>query len=255
MVAGTSGQVVIAKFDTEVLDGPLKVTSMNIVNDRDGFVWKGHNQLTPKQGNIHQTRGFQAKSVLQLHPPAVATCCILQADWGLVAAGTVHRLLLLDYIKDKPVMVKCTLNPNDLTAAGDTPIFRRKSFKKPLRESFRRLKKGRSTRRNANKEESKQTPATSPPGRKPPAAEEPVNPLDPKPVERQIEAHPADDSMGSFIRCLYFARTFLVSVQDTNPTLWADTNNGTVYAFTIMAFCFKTRNGRRNLSFSQRNSA
>lgn len=30
-------------------------------------------------------------------------------------------------------------------------------------------------------------------------------------MERQIEARPADDSMGSFVRCLYFARTFLVS--------------------------------------------
>lgn len=39
----------------------------------------------------------------------------------------------------------------DLSGAGDTPISRRKSFKKSLRESFRRLRKGRSQRRtNAN---------------------------------------------------------------------------------------------------------
>lgn len=50
VVAGTAGQVIIAKFDTEVLDGPLKVVPMNIVSDRDGFVWKGHNQLAPKTG-------------------------------------------------------------------------------------------------------------------------------------------------------------------------------------------------------------
>lgn len=50
VVAGTAGHVVIAKFDTEVLDGELKVTTMNIVSDRDGFVWKGHDQLSPKQG-------------------------------------------------------------------------------------------------------------------------------------------------------------------------------------------------------------
>lgn len=97
----------------------------------------------------------------------------------------------------------------DLTGAGDTPISRRKSFKKSLRESFRRLRKGRSQRR-ANKEEAKQpvTTTTSPQRR---LTEENTNPLDPKPVERQIEARPADDSMGSFVRCLYFARTFLVS--------------------------------------------
>lgn len=51
-VAGTAGHVVIAKFDTEVLDAELKVTTMNIVNDRDGFVWKGHDQLSPKLGSL-----------------------------------------------------------------------------------------------------------------------------------------------------------------------------------------------------------
>lgn len=35
----------------------------------------------------------------------------------------------------------------DLTGAGET-LSRRKSFKKTLRESFRRLRKGRSTRNN-----------------------------------------------------------------------------------------------------------
>lgn len=234
VVSGTAGQTIIAKFDTEVLEGPLKVSSMNIVSDRDGFVWKGHAQLSPKQGTIAQPRGFQANAVLQVHPPAAITCCVLQADWGLVAVGTAHGLALLDYIKNKPILVKCTLNPNDLTGSGDTPISRRKSFKKSLRESFRRLRKGRSQRRNANKDEAKQT-VTSPPARKTTTAttEENFNPLEAKPVERQIEARPADDSMGSFVRCLYFARTFLVSVQNTNPTLWAATNSGTVYAFTI----------------------
>ncbi|XP_074039294.1 LLGL domain-containing protein l(2)gl isoform X1 [Leptinotarsa decemlineata] len=232
VVAGTAGQVVIAKFDTEVLDVPLKVSSMNIVSDRDGFVWKGHGQLSPKQGILHQPRGFQATSILQLHPPAAVTSCVMQADWGLVAAGTAHGLALLDYVKNKPIMVKCTLNPNDLTGAGDTPISRRKSFKKSLRESFRRLRRGRSTRRNANKDDGKQTATTSPPSRRLPDSDDLS--LESKPIERQIEARQTDDSMGSFVRCLYFARTFLVSVQNTNPTLWAGTNNGTVYAFTIV---------------------
>ncbi|XP_050298869.1 lethal(2) giant larvae protein homolog 1 [Anthonomus grandis grandis] len=228
-VAGTAGQVIIAKFDTEVLDGPLKVVSMNIVSDRDGFVWKGHSQLAPRTGNIHQVRGFQATTLLQLHPPAAVTSAVLHADWGLVAAGTAHGLALLDYIKSKPVIVKCTLNPNDLTGQGDAAISRRKSFKKSLRESFRRLRKGRSTR---GPKEDKQTQPTSPPTRKPPEGD--VSPLDAKPIERQIEARPVEDSMGSFVRCLYFARTFLINVQNTVPTLWAGTNNGTVYAFTII---------------------
>ncbi|CAH1129271.1 unnamed protein product [Ceutorhynchus assimilis] len=229
-IAGTAGQVIIAKFDTEVLEGPLKVVTMNIVSDRDGFVWKGHSQLAPKTGNIRQVRGFQATTLLQLHPPAAVTCAVLHADWGLVAAGTAHGLALLDYIKNKPVVVKCTLNPNDLTGQGDAPISRRKSFKKSLRESFRRLRKGRSTR---HAKEDKQTPPA--PVRKTPVSEQgDINPIEAKPVERQIEARPVEDSIGSFVRCLYFARTFLINVQNTVPTLWAGTNNGTVYAFTII---------------------
>ncbi|XP_066246031.1 lethal(2) giant larvae protein homolog 1 isoform X2 [Euwallacea similis] len=252
VVAGTAGQVIVSKFDTEILDGPLKVVPMNIVSDRDGFVWKGHNQLAPKTGDIRQSRGFQATTLLQLHPPAAVTSAVLHADWGLVAAGTAHGLALLDYVKNKPVLFKCTLNPNDLTGQGDTPISRRKSFKKSLRESFRRLRKGRSTRHNKedkqvsrkpnhNNKSSKysiiKTPVvTSPPTRKPPVSEQggDFNPLDAKPVERQIEARPVEDTMGSFVRCLYFARTFLINVQNTVPTLWAGTNNGTVYAFTII---------------------
>jgi len=38
------------------------------------------------------------------------------------------------------------VNVTDLSGAGDAPISRRKSFKKSLRESFRRLRKGRSAR-------------------------------------------------------------------------------------------------------------
>ncbi|KAK4874231.1 hypothetical protein RN001_013591 [Aquatica leii] len=235
VVAGTAGHLVIAKFDTEVLSSELKVTTMNIVSDRDGFVWKGYDQLTPRSGELHQPRGFQAMSILQLHPPAAITCCTLQADWGLIAAGTAHGLSLFDYKKHKPVFVKCTLNPNDLTGTGDTPISRRKSFKKSLRESFRRLRKGRSTRRN---NPTVATSSPTPPQAGSPASrnlssDENFSPLESKPVERQIEARPVDDSMGSMVRCLYFARTFIISVQNTTPTLWAGTNNGTVYVFTI----------------------
>lgn len=98
-----------------------------------------------------------------------------------------------------------------MTGAGDTPISRRKSFKKSLRESFRRLRKGRSTRR-ANAATEKPASNTSPPSRKLPTDDsQAFNPLEAKPVERQIEARAVDDGMGSIVRCLYFARTFIVS--------------------------------------------
>jgi hypothetical protein len=38
-----------------------------------------------------------------------------------------------------------------------------------------------------------------------------LSPLEAKPVERQVEARPVDDSLGSMVRCLYFAKTFLIT--------------------------------------------
>lgn len=65
-----------------------------------------------KLGEIRQNRGFQGNAVLQLYPPAAVTCVVVRADWGLLAAGTAHGLALFDYQRQKPVLVKCTLNPN-----------------------------------------------------------------------------------------------------------------------------------------------
>ncbi|XP_043508868.1 lethal(2) giant larvae protein homolog 1-like isoform X2 [Frieseomelitta varia] len=235
VVAGTAGHVITAVISTEPINKQIKAVTMNIVNDRDGFVWKGHDHLPARTTNISFAVGFQPQNLLQLYPPAAVTALAVHSEWGLLAAGTAHGLAVFDYTRAKAVSVKCTLNPNDLSGAGDTPISRRKSFKKSLRESFRRLRKGRSQRRtNATSptrtttlEKKKETSsiASSPSGD--------FSPVELKPVERQVEARPIDDVLGSMVRCLYFARSYIISMQNTTPTLWAGTNNGTVYVFTL----------------------
>ncbi|XP_012234914.1 lethal(2) giant larvae protein homolog 1 isoform X1 [Linepithema humile] len=236
VIAGTAGHVITAIISSEPVNKEIKAVTMNIVNDRDGFVWKGHDHLPPRTTSISFAAGFQPQSLLQLYPPAAATALALHSEWGLLAAGTAHGLAVFDYTRAKAVSVKCTLNPNDLSGSGDTPISRRKSFKKSLRESFRRLRKGRSQRRtnassptrNTAPEKKKENPsvASSPSGDLSP-------PVELKPVERQVEARPVDDALGSMVRCLYFARSYIISLQNTTPTLWAGTNNGTVYVFTL----------------------
>ncbi|KAG5308084.1 L2GL protein, partial [Acromyrmex insinuator] len=233
VVAGTAGHIITATISSEPINKEIKAVIMNIVNDRDGFVWKGHDHLPPRTTSISFAVGFQPQSLLQLYPPAAVTALALHSEWGLLAAGTAHGLAVFDYIRSKSVSVKCTLNPNDLSGAGDTPISRRKSFKKSLRESFRRLRKGRSQRRantnsptrNPAPEKKKDSVASSPSGD--------PSPTELKPVERQVEARPVDDALGSMVRCLYFARSYIISLQNTTPTLWAGTNNGTVYVFTL----------------------
>ncbi|XP_051174479.1 lethal(2) giant larvae protein homolog 1 isoform X1 [Leptopilina boulardi] len=234
IIAGTAGHVITASISPEAINKEIKAVTMNVVNDRDGFTWKGHDHLPPRTTSISFAVGFQPQTLLQLYPPAAITALALQSEWGLIAAGTAHGLALFDYIRAKAVNVKCTLNPNDLSGSGDTPISRRKSFKKSLRESFRRLRKGRSQRRtntsspNTAQEKKKETPTI---------ISSPSVELSPgeaiKSVERQVEARPVDDALGSMVRCLYFARSYIISMQNTTPTLWAGTNNGTVYVFTL----------------------
>uniref|UniRef100_A0A0A1XSU4 Lethal(2) giant larvae protein n=1 Tax=Zeugodacus cucurbitae TaxID=28588 RepID=A0A0A1XSU4_ZEUCU len=218
IVGGTAGQIVIANFDNGESDGAaLKASSMNLVSDRDGFVWKGHDQLTVRPNLLEPDAepvgdaGVEITGVLQVLPPASITCLALEANWGLVAGGTAHGLVLFDFNTFLPVFHRCTLNPNDLTGAGEQ-LSRRKSFKKSLRESFRKLRKGRSTRNNPS-----QVPTT----------------LEARPIERQVEARSTDDGMGSMVRCLQFAKTFITNVNITSPTLWSATNSSTVSVFLL----------------------
>ncbi|XP_017110995.1 lethal(2) giant larvae protein isoform X1 [Drosophila elegans] len=218
IVGGTAGQIVIADFNDAPEKVPLKYCSMNLVSDRDGFVWKGHDQLNVRAKLLESdaspitVNGVNITGVLQVLPPASITCMALEANWGLVSGGTAHGLVLFDFRNFVPVFHRCTLNPNDLTGAGEQ-LSRRKSFKKSLRESFRKLRKGRSTRNNP----SNQVPTT----------------LEARPVERQIEARCADDGLGSMVRCLLFAKTYVTNVNITSPTLWSATNASTVSVFLL----------------------
>lgn len=54
------------------------------------------------------------------------------------------------------INIKFCIFITDLTGTSDTPISRRKSFKKSLRESFRRLRRRRSERRKAAEEKAKE---------------------------------------------------------------------------------------------------
>uniref|UniRef100_U5EW29 Lethal(2) giant larvae protein n=1 Tax=Corethrella appendiculata TaxID=1370023 RepID=U5EW29_9DIPT len=233
VIAGTAGNVVLGNFDEQNEDlAPIKAVKMDLVSDRDSFVWKGHGALNLKQRLSEEPAHFDGinfTNLIQIHPPAAITCIALQSKWNLVAAGTAHGLILYDFNSQQPVLRKCTLNPNDLTGAGET-LSRRKSFKKTLRESFRRLRKGRSTRNNPN------TQAASP--------------TDARPVERQIEARPVDDGMGSMVRCLTFAQTYITNLNAPVATLWSGTNSSCVSIF-ILNFPQKQNNNNETNDVQQ----
>ncbi len=112
VVAGTAGQVVVLNFEREEREVELKTIVVNIVSDRDNFIWKGHEALKVKDGQTKYSGGFQPSSVMQLHPPAASTALAIHSEWQLVSAGTAHGLGVYDYSQKKEVTTKCTLNPN-----------------------------------------------------------------------------------------------------------------------------------------------
>jgi lethal(2) giant larvae protein len=148
VVGGTAGQVIIMEFSSEARDIEIdvKAANVNVISDRDNYTWKGHKALPVNEGDMKFAAGFQPQCVMQLAPPAAITALALHAEWQLVAAGTAHGYGVFDYCRRREVFTKCTLSPQDLSGTGESQMSRRKSFKKSLRESFRRLRNRRSQR-------------------------------------------------------------------------------------------------------------
>ncbi|KAL5019307.1 hypothetical protein ScPMuIL_005029 [Solemya velum] len=237
VIAGTAGQIMVMQMDREERELEIKPVTINIVGDRDGFVWKGHQALEGREGDVKFAIGYQPTSLMQLSPPAACTALAFHSEWCLLGAGTAHGFAVFDYLQKKEVTSRCTLNPS---GTSDTPMSRRKSLKKSLRESFRRLRRRRSERRRTAEDKSKTGIEQSPKAEKgatggsaSPATPRGTTPSpEHRPVERQVEARPADDSISSMVRSLYFADTFVVH-GSTNPSLWVGTNGGHVYIYNM----------------------
>ncbi|KAL1453315.1 hypothetical protein WDU94_007463 [Cyamophila willieti] len=111
LVAGTAGHVILAKLNTKsATDVNVKIATMNIVSDRDSFVWKGHAKLGVKHavggasgGKDQQGpskavlksvgAGYQPSALLQLHPPAAVTALILHTEWGSGNPGVSEQVM------------------------------------------------------------------------------------------------------------------------------------------------------------------
>ncbi|XP_059835655.1 lethal(2) giant larvae protein homolog 1 [Hypanus sabinus] len=230
VVAGTAGQVIVMEFNDEKSERKISVSTVDLLQDREGFTWKGHDRLSPKDGLISFVGGFQPSFLVQCIPPAAVTAVALHTEWQLVAFGTSHGFGIFDYHRQQPVLARCTLHPND-SLAMEGPLSRVKSLKKSLRQSFRRIRKSRVS--------GKKRPSSSSPTSKIQEANaklaEQDGPCDVEvtPVQRRIEPRSADDSLSGVVRCLYFADTFLRDATHHGPTLWAGTNAGSVYAYAL----------------------
>lgn len=268
MIAGTAGQVLIMSLNDqarELLYSQIQPHKINIMNAspevESHFVWKGHEPLltrgvmspgtapSPSTGLLKLSPGYQLHALIQLYPPTTVSALALNTEWQLVGMGTANGFALYDYCHMKDLLIRCTLdpsmlpNPND---SGNGGISRRKSLKKSLRESFRKLRRGRSQKQpNPNKQ------ATMRPGASNPIAGKMqtmrlesggvvTSDLDEmaehRPIERQVESRefkPVDDIPPSVVRYMYFVRTYITNGQQQTNSLWIGTNTGIVYIYAL----------------------
>lgn len=83
VIAGTAGQVLVLQMEREEREYETSSNTMNIVSDRDNFVWKGHEALKPRDGEVKYTAGFQPTAIIQLYPPAACTALAFHSEWQL----------------------------------------------------------------------------------------------------------------------------------------------------------------------------
>lgn len=189
------------------------------------------------------------------------------------AAGTAHGFTIFNYKQNRILAAKCTLDPNALgnappvpSSTGESTLIRGRSLKKSLRESFRRLRKGRTIKKATMMLTPKRTDESHPLSSTNMHLEEVIR----VPVERQVEFRefkPVDDQVASMVRCLYFAKTYLNSgkilqikidffnffndllcytVNDRTRSLWAGTNGGHVYVYSITGSDVQSANTQMN---------
>ncbi|KAA8584876.1 hypothetical protein FQN60_003570, partial [Etheostoma spectabile] len=225
VVAGTAGQVIVLGLSDERSDHLVDVSVVDLLQDREGFTWKGHERLEPRLKPAPFPPGFQPLVLVQCLPPASVTAVALHAEWNLISFGTSHGFGLFDYHRRNAVLARCTLHPND-SLAMEGPLSRVKSLKKSLRQSFRRIRKSRVSGK-------KRTITTTPTSKVQEANAALAEQEDVAPIQRRIEPRSADDSLSGVVRCLCFADTFLRDGTHHGPTLWAGTNSGSVYAYAL----------------------
>ncbi|XP_075033942.1 LLGL scribble cell polarity complex component 2 isoform X2 [Mixophyes fleayi] len=223
-VAGTAGQILVLELNDEAAQQVVEQTLVDLLQEQE-YRWKGHERLYPRQDAVRFAPGYQPFTLVQCQPPAAVTSLALHSEWRLLAFGTSHGFGVYDFQQRRQVMVKCTLHASDQLAL-EGPLSRVKSLKKSLRQSFRRIRRSQvNKRREGATNKVHEANARF--------EQEALREMELAPVQRRIEARSAEDSFTGFVRTLYFADTFLRDSSRHCPSLWAGTNGGTVYAYSL----------------------
>jgi len=231
IVGGAAGQVLFYDLSKDALNTP-EVETVNMIVKLEGFEWKGAEPLSLK-ANIDSSNCILPERLVQIQPPAAVTALTLNSFWALAAFGTCHGFAAYDYRSGKVSLVKCTISPTDLANTGGH-IQRRKSFAKSLRDSIRRFRSRKSTRGASSRKPRRDDASSSAADRSSPnPRSNSPDDMERAPSARLIDENRVDESLLSLVRCLYFADTFISDTTHHTPTLWAGTNSGSIYVYSI----------------------
>merc|ERR1719394_2280760 len=71
VIGGTAGQVIICDLVGEAKeDADVPVIKSDLVTEKEGFTWKGHQALLARPGPFKMPQGFQPRAFVQITPPA-----------------------------------------------------------------------------------------------------------------------------------------------------------------------------------------
>ncbi|KRX68848.1 Lethal(2) giant larvae -like protein 1 [Trichinella sp. T9] len=243
MVGGAAGQVTVWNLESEDKKHiNIDCIDVNLVDGTEHFEWKGHASLKIRMDGMQFLAGYQPSVVIQCYPPASITACAASYAWSLITFGTAHGFAVFDCTSMRIIYKRCTLTPSEITPAltvSEGTISRYKSFKKSLRESFRRKRKPRSNRTSdcqSNKPKQRDNAEASTNSQRSYYHHHQLSRQ--AAVERAIEARSENkQQLNSLVRCATFASVNLVSggyfIYFTSPTLWIGTNGGMIFAYLL----------------------
>lgn len=101
--------MIVLGLNDECSDHSVDVSVVDLLQEREGFTWKGHDRLEPRLKPAPFPAGFQPQVLVQCLPPASVTAVALHAEWNLISFGTSHGFGLFDYHKRNAVLARLVI--------------------------------------------------------------------------------------------------------------------------------------------------
>lgn len=98
--------MLVLELNDEAAEHAVEYVEADLLQDQEGYRWKGHERLAARPGPVSFEPGFQPFVLVQCQPPAVVTSLALHSEWRLVAFGTSHGFGLFDHQQRRQVFVK-----------------------------------------------------------------------------------------------------------------------------------------------------